>query len=121
MPAAAGAGAAAAGRVAARGRRLEASARRQLPGREHVEPAASSVAAPPAGTGIAGIAGADRFVKGAVNLRAAAQVAAWRRGESGIAAAAAMTAGPGCRGPGREAADEDDDGDGSLHDQMYRS
>jgi hypothetical protein len=32
-----------------------------------------------------------------------------------------MTAGPGCHGPGREAADEDDDDDGSLHDQMYRS
>jgi hypothetical protein len=39
----------------------------------------------------------------------------------GGAAAAAMTAGPGCHGPGRETADEDDDDDGSLHDHLYRS
>ena len=121
MPAAAGAGSATAGLVATGRRRLEAAARRQLPGREHVQPATGTVAAPPAGTGIAGVAGADRFVKGAVDLRAAAQVAARSRGVGGIAAAAAMTAGPGCHGPGREAADEDDDDDGSLHDQMYRS
>jgi hypothetical protein len=39
----------------------------------------------------------------------------------GITAAAAVTTCPGCHGPGREAADEDDDDDGSLHDLLYRS
>ena len=121
MPAAAGAGTAPTGRVTARGRRLEAAARRQLPRREHVEPAASPVAAPPADASIAGVAGADRFMKGAVDLGAATQVAARSRGVGGITAAAAVTTCPGCHGPGREAADEDDDDDGSLHDLLYRS
>ena len=121
MPAATGAGFATAGLVATSRRRLEAAARRQLPGREHVEPTAGPVAAAPADTGIAGVAGTDRFVKGPIDLRAAAQIAARSRGVGGIAAAAAVTAGPGCHGPGREATDEDDDDDGSLHDHLYRS
>lgn len=79
------------------------------------------MAAPPANAGIAGIAGADRFPEGSVHLRAAAQIATRSRGMGGIAAAAAMTAGPGCHGPGRETADQDDDDDGSLHDHLYRS